>query len=178
AEKTYINIQRWTMIRRAAISPPWSSRRRWPGKSRRSSGRCAKNLFGQPARFDRVDLQRDVAAVDPALRERPAGEPQARMPGPGPHVAQLLGVVIKAPDPADALGHVSAEQRADQMVDALVAGGENDEVRLPRRAVLQHHAISREPVDIRCLDQADSAVGDQFGGADIEIIAAAAGPEF
>jgi hypothetical protein len=41
AEKTYTNIQRWTEMKRAVISLPWSSRLRLPLKSRISSGRFA-----------------------------------------------------------------------------------------------------------------------------------------
>jgi len=111
------------------------------------------------------------------LRERSAGEPQAGLPGAGPHVAQFLGRGVETPDRPDARGHLAAEQRADNVIQALIAGRQHDEVRPQRRAVAQRQSVADEMPDIGRLHQPDFSVRDQVGAADIEIISAAAGAE-
>ena len=133
----------------------------------------------QPPRLDRVDLQRDEAAVDAALREGAAGEPQAGLRRADPHVAQFLRVVVKTPDPADARGDLRAEQlrRPGDPAPCSRSPARPDRPRSVAPS-LQRQAIGRERLDVGRLDQADLAVGDQLGTADVEIIAAAAGAEF
>jgi len=55
-----------------------------------------------------LDLQGEIARVDPALREAAGDEPQARLRRAAEHVAQLL-VVTESPDGSDALRHRIAE---------------------------------------------------------------------
>ena len=132
----------------------------------------------QSSRFDRGDLQRDVAAVDSGLRECTADEPEAGLRRAGPHVAEFGRSLVKTPDAADALCDLFAEQLREQMIGTLVAGGEHEEVGLARGAVAQAEAVGDIGFDIAGLDQLDLAVGDQLGSANVEIIAAAAGAEF
>src|ERR1700730_2208960 len=84
-------------------------------------------LFCKLPRFDGVDLQCDVAAIDTALRKCSAGKPQTRLSCAGPHVAQFLRLVVKAPDRSDTLGDGCAEARGYDVIQALVAGGQNDD---------------------------------------------------
>src|ERR1700738_1104915 len=135
-------------------------------------------LLRQLPRFDGVDLQRDVAAVDAALRKRAAGEPQARLSGAGPHVAKLLGFFVEAPNRADTAGVGFAEARGDDVVEALVAGGQDDQIGAQRRTVAKLQSLGRKALDVGCLNETDFSNRDQFGTSDVEIIAAAAGAEF
>ncbi len=82
---------------------------------------------------------------------------------------------VEAPDAADALRDIRAEQLREQMIGALVAGGEHEQIGLARGAVAQLQTIGYIGFDIGGLDQLDLAVRDQLGGADVEVIAAAAG---
>src|SRR5688500_13874350 len=50
----------------------------------------------------RLDLQREVFRIDPALGKAPRDEPQAGLPAAREHVAQFLPCV-ESPDRADAL---------------------------------------------------------------------------
>ncbi len=93
------------------------------------------------------------------------------------HVAQFL-ILAKTPDRADALGDRVAEQFAHQMLLALVAGRQHDQVGGKRLAALHPRALGDKAFDIRKLPQADLAAHDQIGAADIEIIAAATGEVF
>src|SRR5262245_16290154 len=101
-----------------------------------------ETLLLQSPRLDGVDLQRDVAAVDSGLRERAAGEPQARLRGAGPHVAEFLRGVVETPDAADAVCDIGAEQLRQEMVGALVASGEHDQRGLAPAAVAQADAVA------------------------------------
>src|SRR4051794_23448198 len=92
--------------------------------------------LAQSPLLDRGDLQRDQAAVDAGLREGAGGEPQSGLRRAGPHVAEFLGGIIEAPDPADAISDISAEQLPQQMIRALVAGGEHDQFGVHLRAAL------------------------------------------
>ena len=108
--------------------------------------------------------------------------PTNHRPGCGVRVHMLRSswrAVVETPDAADALGDIRAEQLREQMIGPLVAGGEHEQIGLARGAVAQPHAVGFDiGFDIGRLDQLDLAVGDQLGGADVEIIAAAAGAEF
>src|SRR6185312_1156362 len=77
----------------------------------------------QPPRLDRIDLQRDIPAVDPRLRKRAAGEPQARLPRARPHVAKLGRALVESPDTPDSISDSRAEQLREQMIGPLVSGG-------------------------------------------------------
>jgi hypothetical protein len=100
-----------------------------------------RSLFRKLSGFDGVDLQRDVSAVDAALGKCAAREPQARLSRAGPHVAKLLGLVVKAPDRSDTFGDGFAEQRLYHVIEALVAGSENDEVGVQRRTIAKLKAL-------------------------------------
>src|SRR5713226_9306179 len=91
-------------------------------------GAATRSLFCKLAGFDGVDLQRDVAAIDAALRKRPGGKPQARLSCPGPHVAKFLRLVVEAPDRPNTLGEGFAEQRGYNVIEALIPGRQNDQV--------------------------------------------------
>ena len=112
------------------------------------------------------------------MRERAAGEPQARLLGAHPHVAQFLCRLFKTPDAADTFSDIVAEQRADHVALAFVAGGKHDEVGVAHRAIVHCDAASGELLDVGGLNEADPAVRDQFRAADVEVIAAAALTEF
>src|SRR5882724_10681371 len=103
----------------------------------KSAGKLGGKFLGQLPGLDRRYLRRDIAAVDPGLRERAADEPQPRLWRAGPHVAQFRTHLVKAPDPADALGDRFAEQLLQQMVGTLVAGGEHEEFAVEARTVLE-----------------------------------------
>ena len=77
--------------------------------------------------LDRLDLQRQIFRVDPALRQAAGDEPEARLAGAGVHVAQFLSFA-ESPDRADPRGDFIAEQLADQMFLRLVAGRQHDQV--------------------------------------------------
>ena len=62
--------------------------------------------------LQRLDLQREVAGKNPALRQAAGGEPQARLSGAPPHIAQLA-TVIESPDRPDPVGDFIAEIDAD-----------------------------------------------------------------
>jgi hypothetical protein len=83
------------------------------------SGRHQALLF-------RLDLKRKVFRVDPALGEAAGDEPQAGLAGGHPHVAQFLLRFVDAPDGADALSDGVAEELADEVFEAEVAGREDD----------------------------------------------------
>src|SRR6202790_5641877 len=61
--------------------------------------------------LDRLDLQRQVFRVDPALREAAGDEPEAGLRCPCVHVAQFLAVA-ESPDRADAARNLGAAQFA------------------------------------------------------------------
>src|SRR5688572_32360621 len=92
-------------------------------------------LRRQQADLASLDLKCERLRVDAALRQAAGDEPQARLWGAREHVAQLL-VFAEAPDRADAGGNFVAEQLADQMLLALVAGRQNDQVGRNRLADL------------------------------------------
>ena len=104
--------------------PPWAARISWDQKC----GAHRDQLFCKLSGFDGVDLQCNVAAIDTALRKCPAGKPQARLPRAGPHVAEFLRLAVKAPDRSDTLGDGFAEARAYNVIQALVAGSQNNQV--------------------------------------------------
>ena len=86
--------------------------------------------------------------------------------------------VAEAPDRADALGDVVAEQFPHQIFLPLVAGRQHDQVGGNGLAVLHLRALGDEAFDVGKLLQRDLALDDQVGAADVEIIAAAAGEIF
>src|SRR6266436_674063 len=90
----------------------------------------------QQAVFQGLDLQGQIARVDPALREAAGREPEPILRRPRPHVAQLAAVV-EAPYRADAVGDSVAQCYAHELLLALVAGGDDDEVGRHCRAVAQ-----------------------------------------
>src|SRR5579863_1412491 len=65
----------------------------------------------QQAFFQRLDLDRQIAREDAALREAAGGEPQPGLGGARPHVAQFAALV-EAPDRADLVGYLAAEKGA------------------------------------------------------------------
>src|SRR3984893_9846552 len=131
----------------------------------------------QQAFLDRLDLQRQIFRIDPALRQAAGDEPQAGLAGAGVHVAQLLAVA-ESPDRADALDHFVAEQLANQMFLRHIAGRQHDQVGGQRLAALHPRAGGDKAFDTGKLSQPDLAARDQIGAADVEIIAAAAGEIF
>src|SRR3978361_2378028 len=62
----------------------------------------------QQAGLDRLDLQREIFRIDPALCQAAGDEPEAGLPGARVHVAQLL-VLAESPDPAHTPGALSPE---------------------------------------------------------------------
>src|SRR6266481_964547 len=127
--------------------------------------------------LDRLDLQREIFGVDPALREASGDEPQAGLAGARIHVAQLLGLA-KPPDRPDAIDDLVTEQFPNQFFLAFVSGRQHDQIGGKRLAALHPRAVGDKTFDIGKLLQGDLAFDDQIGAADIEIIAAAAGEIF
>src|SRR4029453_15726045 len=111
--------------------------------------------------FGRLDLQGEVARVDPALREAPRDEPEAGLRGAHEHVAQLLPFA-EAPDRADARGDLVAEELRYEVLLSFPACGEHDEV-----------GILEQSLELVYLREADLAFGDEVGAADVEVVAAA-----
>src|ERR1700681_3862764 len=149
---------------------------------RREWNSCESRIrFGYAQRqqpfLDRLDLQRQIFRIDPALREAAGDEPEAGLAGAGVHIAQFL-ILAEAPDRADALGDLVAEQFAHQMLLALVAGRQHDQVGGNRLATAHSRAFGNKAVDVGKLREANLARNDKVGAADIEIIAAAAGEIF
>src|SRR3954451_11779662 len=143
-----------------------------------SSGarRCRSSLPQNPF-LDRLDLQRQIFRVDPALREAAGDEPEAGLPGARIHVTQLEAVA-KAPDRADPVGDGVAEQFLHQIFLCLVTGREHDQVGRKGCAVLHANALGDEALDVGKLPELDRALDDEVGAADVEIIATAPGEIF
>src|SRR3546814_3328216 len=112
------------------------------------------------------------------MRERSTSKPEAGLLRVRPHVVEFVRFRIDAPDRADAGSNVVAEQLLDQIGEALVPGGENDEIEGPAGAALQPDAIRLEGLDILILDQSHFAGDQKIRAADVEIIATAAGEVF
>src|SRR4051812_8177017 len=93
----------------------------------RYQGAAAITTSGEQAELGGLDLQAKIFGVDAALGEAACDEPKAGLWRAAEHVAQLL-VVAKAPDRADAGRDVLAKQLADQMLRALVAGRQHDQI--------------------------------------------------
>src|SRR3546814_12270125 len=111
------------------------------------------------------------------MRERSTSKPEAGLLRVRPHVVEFVRFRIDAPDRADAGSNVVAEQLLDQIGEALVPGGENDEIEGPAGAALQPDAIRLEGIDILILDQSHFAGDQKIRAADDERIAPAAGEE-
>src|SRR5207237_6923891 len=86
-----------------------------------------KNVFRNQARLASLDLQGKVFRVDARFGEAAGDEPQSRLRGAREHVAQLLAVA-ESPDRADARRDLIAEELAHQLLLALPAGGEDDQI--------------------------------------------------
>src|SRR3954469_20231081 len=143
-----------------------------------SSGarRCRSSLPQNPF-LDRLDLEREIFRVDPALREAAGDEPEAGLPGACIHVAQLEAVA-KAPDRADPVDDAVAEQFPHQIFLRLVTGREHDQIGGNSRAVLHPGALGDEALHLGKLPELDRALDDEVGAADVEIIAAPTGEIF
>src|SRR5262249_28015108 len=131
--------------------------------SPRSRLRTSASLAIDDAGFGRLDLQREVFRVDPALCKAAGDEPKSRLRRALEHVAQLLALA-EPPDRADAGGNVGAEQSCDEGLLAFPPGGEHHQVGLFQQLL--------ELIELR---EADPAFGDEVGAADVEVVAAAAG---
>src|SRR5437899_9549810 len=128
----------------------------------------------QQPQLRRLDLQCEVLRVDAALGQAPGDEPEAGLRRLHEHVTQLL-VLAEAPDRADAPGDRLAEQPAHQLLLALVARCQYDEVRRHGFAGTQACALSHEPVDVGELHEPYRAIDQEVRAANIEVVAAAAG---
>ncbi|MEI6634625.1 MAG: lysylphosphatidylglycerol synthase transmembrane domain-containing protein, partial [Chlamydiota bacterium] len=98
----------------------------------------------------RVDHSRKAGAVSSVLADRIVGFLSLFAIG-------FLGLVVKAPDLADPPRHLGAEELADHVGRALVAGGQHHQGAVPLGAVLHPHAGGGEARDVVVLDQADLA---------------------
>src|SRR6185437_16719224 len=74
----------------------------------------------------RLDLQREIAREDPALREAPGREPQAWLRRAPPHVAQFAAVVI-TPHWSGPFGNRVAQIEPGGFLLVLVAGRQHQE---------------------------------------------------
>ena len=74
------------------------------------------------------------------MREAAGDEPQPRLRGAGVHVAQFLPFA-ETPDWADAVGYLVPEQFSHQVLLALVAGRQHDQVGGKRLAALHPDAF-------------------------------------
>src|SRR5665213_3993728 len=92
-----------------------SSRFARPGMTRNLRFRSAR----QQAFLDRLDLQRQILRIDPALREAACDEPQAGLTGARIHIAQFL-FLAESPDRADTRCDLVAKQPANQKLPGLV----------------------------------------------------------
>lgn len=133
----------------------------------------ARSPFGNQPLLLRPDLRREEFRVDTALGEAAGDELEAGLAGGAPHVAELLLVFVEAPDAADARGDVVAEELAHEVLEAVVAGGEDDEVGGNDGAARHLCAVGDEAVNVRVRDDGDLAVDDEVGAADVEVVAAA-----
>ncbi|MCO5546654.1 hypothetical protein L7F22_000088 [Adiantum nelumboides] len=136
---------------------------------------------GVDARLARLELQRQVERVEPGLVQVAAVEPQVLLLGGLPHVALLalpgtgvLGRVrAEAPHLADLVRDVLADDVGGEAVHRPVAGGEHDEVGVELGAVGEPHPLLGELLHLPA-DQLHLAVGDELGGADVDVVARAA----
>src|SRR4029077_2395998 len=124
------------------------------------------------AQLQRLDLQRQVARENPALRQASGGEPEPGLCGAPPHVAQL-SALVESPDRSDALGDLVAEIKANGFLLVLVAGRQHQQFGRYDAPVAQSRAFGQEPLNVGELKQADRTGNDQLGAADVEVIAAA-----
>ena len=107
-----------------------------------------------------------------------AVEPQRLHLGGLPHVTLLalpgsgvLGRVrSQPPHLAHAIGHLLGDEVGGPAVHRPVAGGIHDEVGGQLGAVLEDDRVLGEVVDL-AVGELDLAVGDQIGGADVDVIA-------
>ena len=128
--------------------------------------------------LDRLDLQREIFRVDPALREAAGDEPQAGLrrcactccAAPGRRRSPRSGRRASATSSPNSLRTSSS--------CALVAGRQHDQVGGERLAVLHPRAVGDEPSMSANCRSPISPLDDQVGAADVEIIAAAAGEIF
>ena len=103
-------------------------------------------------------------------------EPQAFLLGRLPHVAQLAfpgaGVLWRVRAEAPAFAHLVGDVLADQLcrpaVHGTVAGGVDHEVGRQLGAVVQHHGVLCEVIDL-ALGQLDLAVGHQLRCPDVDV---------
>ena len=101
------------------------------------------------------------------MREAAGDEPQARLRGARVHVAQFL-VRAKIPDRADAARDIVAEQFAHQVLLALVAGRQHDQIGSDCLAAAQPHAFGDELVDVAKLRDEVMDESTELSGAKAE----------
>ena len=132
---------------------------------------------GQHALLAGLDLEGQILGVNATLGKTAGDEPEAGLRGAREHVAQLLPIA-KTPDGAEAGGDVVAEQLANQVFLALIAGRQHDQVGGKRGAATHACSLGDELGDVGPLGQGYGAIDDQIGAADVEIVSAAAGEVF
>src|SRR5258708_16709225 len=96
---------------------------------------CLRHCCARDARqkffLDRLDLQREIFGVDPALRQAAGNEPQPRLRGAAIHVPQFL-TLAETPDRADTAGDFLAEQFSSHMLLALAPDPHHTQPAAPR----------------------------------------------
>src|SRR3954447_14844201 len=137
------------------------------------SGKVVDLLEAVDRRVDalhaRLELQRQVERVVARLVQVAAVEPQRLLPRRLPHVALLalprarvlLGVRTEAPDLADLVGDLLGDEVGGVAVHRRVPGGVDDEVGGKLGAVLHHHGVLGQPLDLTHLEL-DVAVGHEL----------------
>src|SRR5690606_35532931 len=88
---------------------------------------AATSVLRHQSFFDRLDLQRQIFGVDPALREAAGHEPEPLLCGALPHVAHLA-VLADAPHLADLVGDLVAEETAHQFLLRVVTRRKHQQV--------------------------------------------------
>src|SRR3954466_7289051 len=149
------------------------------------SGKVVDLLEAVDGRVDalhaRLELQRQVERVVARLVQVAAVEPQRLLPRRFPHVALLalpragvlLGVRTEAPYLPDLVRDLLGDEVGGVAVHGAVARGVDDEVGGQLGAVLHHHRVLGEVVDL-AVDELDRAVGDELGRADVDVVARSA----
>ena len=123
--------------------------------------------------LERLDLQRQHAAVVPTQREVAAEEPEARVARLAPHGAQLA-LRVEPPDVLDAVRERVAKDGARLRAHVLVARREDDLVRRQLGAVGEPDRVRQHLGDLLALLDFDLAVDDELRGPDVDVVAPAA----
>src|SRR5262245_48103203 len=129
-----------------------------------------------------LDLQGELQGKEPRLLQVAGMEPEPLLLRRAPHVPELAlprprilgGSGAEPPALADLVGHLGADELRRPFGHRAVASGVDDELGGQFAAVAQQHRSGGDALEADAAFELDAAVGDQFAGADVDVIARAA----